>query len=173
ATEATGHRKRPVLLRNKFPISRTSRFSRDTNSSKEKKKTLPRGPPRRLRFGVALGGTWSPKDLSPVRVGENIKPLPLFGGREGGGKHDWFAFGRRLASGTDFSDPLGPTTHVQLLFTWNPSRFILKVSLGVFATTTKSHRGGFPAGSRPGALQPPTAPSYSLGVNFHGEALGP
>ncbi|KAG8155919.1 hypothetical protein JTE90_010973 [Oedothorax gibbosus] len=62
-----------------------------------------------------------------------LNPFPF--GRQRDKTQMCLRFGR-LSFGTDFSDPLGRLTHVQLC-SRNPSPFILK-ALIVFATTTKS-----------------------------------
>ncbi|KAG8155864.1 hypothetical protein JTE90_008713 [Oedothorax gibbosus] len=112
----TGHRKRRGALQRTSVPSPDEPDSRDTKLYKEKINSSP-GPPSTSPSSVLRYRTWSRGPSLRVRVGE-INTIPF--GRQRGQNEHLFAFSESLVR-TDFSILRTDWTHVQLLFTWNPS----------------------------------------------------
>ncbi|KAG8166297.1 hypothetical protein JTE90_023595 [Oedothorax gibbosus] len=143
---------------NSVPISGRA-DSRDTNSYKEKI-TLPRVPPRSPVRCVPHLGPQGP--ISVSRVG-NINPIPF---RSAGTNTSMFLrLGGDSRFGTDFSDPLGPTTHFNCCSHGKPpSSFSPQAPLDI-CYYHQNRTGAAPGGLTPGPFNAATGkPPYSRGA---------
>lgn len=152
-----------AAIRIRNPYLRPNRFQ--GIESLKRKENSPRGSRRRLRFRLRCRFT---RERAAPHPGSEILIRCPFG--QGDGLNKFF---RKIRPSKRFSPlPKDRLTHVQLLFTWNPSPLqSSRFSLEYLLLPPRSARETAPAGLAPKPSAPSPRPPTSCGIS-HAAGFG-